>query len=63
MRTLCIIVLCVLASACSAYGGGERALRCDSHLQPINVPRPPVGAPVQKMPALNSGRALVEKKP
>jgi hypothetical protein len=63
MRALCIIVLCVLASACSAYGGSARALRCDSRLQPINVPRRPVGAPVQKTPALKSGRSLVEKKP
>jgi hypothetical protein len=63
MRTLCIIVLCALASACSAYGGGARALRCDSRLQPINVPSWPVGEPVQKKPALNSDRSRVEKKP
>jgi hypothetical protein len=63
MRTFCIMVLCALASACSAYGGGARVLRCDSRLQPINVPRRPFGAPVQKTPALNSGQSRVEKKP
>jgi hypothetical protein len=63
MRTLCVIGLCALASACSSNGGGVRALRCDGRMQPINMPLRPVGAPVQTTPAPNSGRSLVEKKP
>lgn len=61
MRTLCIVGLFALASACSAYGGGARALRCDGRLQPINTPRRAAGVPAQDAPARASGNSLVEK--
>jgi hypothetical protein len=57
MRTLCIVGVFALASACSSYGG----LRCDGHLQPINAPRPAAGVPAQKTPAPTSADPLVKK--
>jgi hypothetical protein len=61
MRTLCIIGVLVLTSACSSCGGGAHALRCDGRLRPINAPGQPAGAPVQKTPAPAPGKSLVEK--
>ncbi|MDB6090442.1 MAG: hypothetical protein JWN85_3226 [Gammaproteobacteria bacterium] len=59
MKTLCIIGLLSVASACSLHGGNARALRCDGRLQPINAPGRP-GASVQKTPAPPSGKSLME---
>jgi hypothetical protein len=61
MRTLCIIGLLVLTSACASYGGGARALRCDGALRPINAPVGPAGLPAQKTLGSARGSSLAGK--
>jgi hypothetical protein len=61
MKTLCLLALFPLASACSSFG-----VRCDTHLRPINLPQPPLnglpaGAPTPKVSAPTSGSGSPEK--
>jgi hypothetical protein len=54
MRLLNVLVIVLLASACSAH---RTRIDCDTRLTPINAPAPATSAPVAGEPGKSPGEA------